>query len=143
MFKILIADDHEIMRHGIEQILLEEFPLAYMEEAENGQILVEKVKAADWDLIITDISMPIMSGLEAVIEIKKHKPTIPILVLSMHSEEHYCISAFKVGAAGYLSKAMAQNELLNAIKKILSGRKYIPESLILKKVKFLQTKNPL
>ena len=141
MFKILIADDHEIMRHGIEQILLEEFPLAYMEEAENGQVLVEKVKAANWDLIITDISMPIMTGLEAVVDIKKHNPNVPILVLSMHTEEHYCSNAFKVGATGYLSKATAQNELSNAIKKILSGRKYIPESLILKKVKFLHTKS--
>ena len=132
MQKILIADDHEVMRHGLVQILQEEYPLAQIEEAGNGLELVSLARKADWTFIITDISMPLLNGFEALIQIRKFLPDIPILVLSMHSDEHYCCTAFKAGASGYVTKSMAQNELIKAVKKIMSGKMYIPEALVIK-----------
>ena len=132
MQKILIADDHEVMRHGLVQILQEEYPLSHIQEASNGLELVSMAKSEDWSFIITDISMPFLNGFEALIQIRKFLPDTPILVLSMHSDEHYCSSAFKAGASGYVTKSMAQNELIKAVKKILSGKMYIPEALVLK-----------
>ncbi|MBS1669214.1 MAG: response regulator transcription factor [Bacteroidetes bacterium] len=132
MQKILIADDHEVMRHGLVQILQEEYPLAQIEEASNGLELVSLAKKADWTFIITDISMPLLNGLDALTQIRKFLPDIPILVLSMHSDEHYCSAAFKAGASGYVTKSMAQNELIKAVNKIMSGKMYIPEALVIK-----------
>jgi two-component system, NarL family, invasion response regulator UvrY len=130
--RILVADDHEMMRRGITQTLLEEYPLAYIEHAENGEVLVEKTKGAEWHIVITDISMPVMNGIEALRQIKINFPDIPVLVLSLHNEEQYFMSALQAGASGFVSKAMAQCELIIAVRKILAGKKYIPSSLILK-----------
>jgi len=125
MLRILIADDHEIMRKGVKQILLEEFPFAYIEEARDGEILVNRAMSAEWDIIISDIAMPVMNGIEALRRIKQNNPELPVLILSMHPEEHYTNRILKLGASGYLSKEAATKELVNAVNRILKGKIYI------------------
>ncbi len=127
--RILIADDHEIVRKGLKQILLEHYSNAYVEEASNGEVLVSKALQSDWNIIISDISMPRMNGLEALHQIKVSKPTIPMLMLSIHSEDEYALRAMKAGAHGYLTKDLAQQELVNAVEKVLSGKKFISHEL--------------
>jgi two-component system, NarL family, invasion response regulator UvrY len=132
MLRILIADDHEILRQGLEQLILEEYPKAEIGQAENGEVLLKRAMESEWDLVISDISMPVMNGLEALRKLRKYLPNLPVLILSMHTEDQYCINAINAGASGYLFKAMAEGELILAVRKILSGKKYIPVSLILK-----------
>ncbi|HSU52116.1 MAG TPA: response regulator transcription factor [Segetibacter sp.] len=125
MKRILIADDHTIVRKGIIQILLKEFPTALIEEASTAEELIEKSLNSTWDIVISDISMPGRSGLEALHQIKISKPALPVLILSMHAEEQYAIRVLKAGASGYLNKEVAPAQLIKAISQILSGKKYI------------------
>lgn len=126
MLKILIADDHVMVRRSIKLILLEDFPAARIDEAENGDVLVSKAIAGQWDIVISDITMPVMSGLEATRRIKNHSPVLPVLILSMHPDEDYAISAVKAGASGYLSKERAQDQLTTIVRLLLSGGTYLP-----------------
>ena len=119
MLKILIADDHELLRQHLREILLEEFPLSFIEEAENGQELLKKAMSDQWDLIISDISMPVMNGLEALRQIRIHFPVLPVLLLSIFCDEQYSSTALKAGASGYLCKERAQDELIRAIQQII------------------------
>ena len=128
--RILIADDHSIVRKGLKQILVEEFPFATIEETGDAEGLVKKALSQDWDIVITDLSMPGRSGLDAISQIKQQHPKLPILILSMYPEEQYAMRVLKSGASGYLSKDMAQEELVNAVKKVLSGKKYITPTLV-------------
>ena len=128
--RILIADDHSIVRKGLKQILVEEFPFATIEETGDAEGLVKKALSQDWDIVITDLSMPGRSGLDAINQIKQQHPKLPILILSMYPEEQYAMRVLKSGASGYLSKDMAQEELVNAVKKVLSGKKYITPTLV-------------
>lgn len=125
MLRFLIADDHEIIRKGLKQILLEEFSFAHIEEAADGNALVQKAVSGSWDIVISDIAMPGMSGMEALKVIKEQCPRLPVLLLSIHSEELYTQRTLKAGASGYLCKDAATRELVNAVKRILQGRKYI------------------
>src|SRR5882762_6596841 len=127
--RILIADDHGIIRKGLKQILIEEFPSATVEEAADTETVIQKACSADWDFIICDLAMPGRSGLDAVKHIKQHSPHIPVLILSIHPEREYALRALKAGAAGYISKESANEELIKAIKRILQGRKYISASI--------------
>jgi two-component system, NarL family, invasion response regulator UvrY len=127
--RILIADDHAIVRKGLKQILLEAYPFAEVAESATAEELINKVFTAPWDVLISDISMPGRSGLEALQEIHLRYPKLPVLILSMHPEEQYAIRALKAGASGYCSKDQAQEELINAVQKILAGKKYITPSL--------------
>jgi DNA-binding NarL/FixJ family response regulator len=129
MRRILIADDHKIIREGIKQILLEEFSLGHIEEAFDGAMLVEKAQTGDWDIIVSDIAMPKLSGIEALRLIKRQFPKLPVLLLSMHSEEQYVRCVLKEGASGYLCKDAATKELITAVKTILLGRKYVSPSI--------------
>jgi len=129
MIKILIADDHAMVREGLIQILHEEFPDAEIGEASNGNELVKKAKAASWDIIICDLSMPGRGGLEALRELKEVCPKIPVLVLSMYAEEQYALRVLKAGARGYLTKESASDELVKAIHLIMNGKKYISEAV--------------
>jgi two-component system invasion response regulator UvrY len=122
--KILLADDHEQVRHGLKQILLDGYPLARIGEAKDGGMLLAMVKNEQWDLVVSDISMPVMNGIEALVQIKKQVPTLPVLILSIHTEDQYETRAMKAGASGYLSKEKAQDELVNAVGSLLSGKKY-------------------
>ncbi len=125
MIRILIADDHAIIRHGLRLILLEKYPSAIVEEVNNAEAAIKKTLSEDWDLIICDLSMPGKSGLEVVQHVKANYPHIPVLILSIHPEEQYAIRALKAGAAGYLSKDAATTDLIKAVQLVLQGRKYI------------------
>jgi DNA-binding NarL/FixJ family response regulator len=127
--KVLVADDHAIIRKGLKQILLDEYPFGEIEECANAEELVRKANDGQWDVIISDISMPGRSGLEALQQIRVSYPRLPVLILSMHPEEQYAIRALKAGASGYCSKDLAHEELVNAVKRILTGKKYITPSL--------------
>lgn len=127
--RILLADDHSIVRRGLKDILLEEFTDAYFEEAADGQELIRKMRAGSFDIVITDVSMPVKNGLDVLKLLKPLYPKIPFLILSMHPEEHYAIRVLKAGASGYLTKESAPDELVKAVRYVLAGRKYISTSL--------------
>jgi two-component system invasion response regulator UvrY len=129
MINILIADDHAIVREGLKQIVAEEKDMLVAGEAGNANEMFELLKRDDFTIIILDISMPGRSGLEALKFLKKNYPEVPALILSMFSEEQYGLRAIKAGAAGYLKKVSAPTELVSAIRKIVSGGKYINQSL--------------
>ena len=129
MIKILIADDHAIVREGLKQIVAEEKDMLVAGEAGNTNEMFELLKKEHFAIIILDISMPGRSGLEALKFLKKNYPQVPALILSMFSEEQYGLRALKAGAAGYLKKVSAPTELISAIRKIVSGGKYINQSL--------------
>jgi DNA-binding NarL/FixJ family response regulator len=131
MIKILITDDHPIVRQGIRQILeddkFQRFGL--IEEAVNGKELLEKIKTTFFDIILLDISLPGRSGLEILGEVKKIARTTAVLILSIYPEEQYAIRAIKLGASGYLNKASAPEELIEAIIKVSEGGRYLTSSL--------------
>jgi two-component system invasion response regulator UvrY len=123
--RILIADDHVVVRRGLKQILAEEFPDAEFGEAGNAAETLALVGSSKWDVVVLDITMPDRSGLEALSEIHKTRPDLPVLVLSMHPEDHFAIRVLREGARGYLSKDIAPEELVNAIRKVVSGGRYV------------------
>lgn len=129
MIKVLIADDHAIVRLGLKQILSETLDLNVVGEASNGYEVMEKVRNEKFDVVVLDITMPGMSGLDVLKQLKAEFPSLPILILSMHSEEQYAIRAFKAGASGYLTKDRAPEELISAINLVSRGRKYVSASL--------------
>lgn len=123
--KVIIADDHMIFRVGLKQVITTNTELEVAGEASTGEELLRKVQEKDFDLVILDISMPGRSGLDTLTELRKIKPKLPVLVLSMHPEEQYAMRAFKSGASGYLSKGNPTSELLCALQKIMIGKKYV------------------
>lgn len=129
MTRILIADDHAILRKGLRRILTEINEGYDIDEASNGYEVIEKIRERDYDLILLDISMPGLSGLDALKQIKAENPKLPVLILTMHPEEQYALRSLKAGASGYLTKESVPDELMNAIRKILRGGKYISNSL--------------
>ena len=127
--KILIADDHAIVREGLKQIVAEEKDIVVAGEAENSSKLMVLLEKENWNLVVLDINMPGKSGLEALKDIKQLYPDLPVLILSMFSEDQYGLRAIKAGASGYLKKVSAPTELVSAIRKIVSGGKYINPAL--------------
>lgn len=124
--RILIADDHTIVREGIKMLLTEAYPLAEIVDVSDAVDLMRLVYKEKWDVIICDISMPPGdSGLEAVKKIKEHSPKTPVIILSMHSPDQYAVRSIKAGAMGYLTKGAATLELVKAVNQVLSGRKYL------------------
>lgn len=139
MIKVLIADDHPVVRKGLKEIIEETFDMRVTAEASNGYEVLEKTSKGEFDVVILDISMPGRGGLDVLKEIKKRNPEISVLVLSVHPEEQYAVRALKAGASGYLTKDSAQDELIKALRKILTGRKYISISLAEKLASDLET----
>ena len=129
MLRILIADDHTVVRKGLKQILLEEFPTAHIEEVPDAEEMIKKVMNSNWDVVVSDMSMPGRSGLDALQQIKQIYPDLPVLILSIHPEEHYALRVLKAGASGYLSKGSASDELVKAVQTVLLGKKYISASV--------------
>ena len=125
MIKILIADDHRIVREGLKQILAETPDMIVADEANNAQDVLKKVWDNDYDVLLLDISMPGRSGLDILKQLKNERPKLSVLVLSMYSEEQYAIRALRAGASGYMTKESAPDELIEAIRKVSTGRKYI------------------
>lgn len=128
---LIIADDHEIVRKGIVQLLYMEDRLGIrnIDEASSGEELLSKIRKNDYDIVVLDISMPGMGGLEALKEIVALYTAIPVLILSTHSEEQYAIRVLKAGAKGYVRKSSGTEELVKAIERIMAGRKYFSESV--------------
>lgn len=125
MLRFLIADDHELIRSGLKHILQEEFAFAHIDEAADTATLISKAITADWNLIISDLAMPGGGGLEALRQIRLQTPAVPVLIVSLYPEEQYALRVIKAGAAGYLNKSAAVEELVNAVHRVLSGRRYI------------------
>lgn len=129
MIKVLVADDFPIIREGIRQILEDTKDIRVSSEAADGQEVLDKVNRNNVDVVLLDVSMPGKGGLETLKEIKSLNPKVPVLMLSMHPEEQYAVRAMKAAAAGYITKARTHDELVQAIRRVAGGRKYISESL--------------
>ena len=129
MIRVLIADDHAILRRGLIEILMRELKGAVCGEAENTQQLLTQVEAHAWDLVILDVSMPGRSGIDALADLKRMRPKLPVLVLSMHAEDQYGKRVLKAGASGYMNKESAPGELIKAIQKVLAGGRYVSPAL--------------
>ena len=117
------------MRHGLKQILADEFKRASFGEARNGQEVLDNIWKENWDVIVLDITMPGRSGLEVLKEIKKARPKMPVLVLSMHPEDQFAVRVLKSGASGYMTKESAPAELVGAVRKIMAGGRHISTSV--------------
>ncbi len=129
MPRILVVDDHAVVRRGLKQILLEHFNPADVTEARNGREALELTRKQNWDVVILDIAMPDKSGLDVLKEMKHKKEGPPVLVLSVYPEDQFAVRMLKAGAAGYLAKETAPDELVKAVEKALKGGKYISPSL--------------
>ena len=127
--RILLVDDHAVVRHGLKQILADEFKRASFGEARNAQEALNRVWKENWDVVVLDITMPGRSGLEVLKEIKQSRPKLPVLVLSMHPEDQFAVRLLKIGAAGYMTKESAPEELVGAIRKVVEGGRYVSTSL--------------
>lgn len=129
MIRILVVDDHPIIRKGLKQIIEETYDLIVEEEASNGYEVLEKIHKKNFDVIILDLAIPGINGLDVLKQLKKIKPNLPVLILSMYPEEQYAVRVLKAGASGYLTKESAPEELVKAIWKVKNGGKYISSSL--------------
>jgi DNA-binding NarL/FixJ family response regulator len=129
VIRILIADDHAILRRGLKEILMRELDGAIWGEAENGQQVLDQVQSHDWDLLILDITMPGRGGLEVLRNLNALRPKLPVLVLSMHPEDQYGKRVLKAGASGYMNKESAPEELIKAVRKLLGGGRYVSPAL--------------
>lgn len=129
MIRVLIADDHPIVREGLKQILSDTDDILVADEADSGSAVLSLTMRNTYDAVLLDISMPGRDGLEVLKELKQLKPKLPVLVLSMYPEEHYAVRVLRGGASGYMTKSSAPDELISAIRKVASGRKYISPTL--------------
>jgi DNA-binding NarL/FixJ family response regulator len=129
MIKILIADDHPVVRKGLKDIIQATSDMTVSGEASDGQEVLENVRKIDFDVVVLDIAMPGRSGLDILKELKSGKPELPVLILSIHPEDQYAVRVLKAGASGYLTKDSAPDELITAIRKVSRGKKYISASL--------------
>jgi len=125
MTKILVVDDHFIVRNGLVSILTESPETVEVDEAGSGEEALAKVADAQYDLILLDIALPGKNGLQVLKEMKALQPALHVLMLSMHPEEQYAVQSMRAGASGYLTKGSVADELMLAIQKVLSGGKYI------------------
>jgi two-component system, NarL family, invasion response regulator UvrY len=125
MIRILVADDHAVIRRGIRSIVSREGEMSVIGEAANGRELLALAATTEHDLILLDLSMPDSDGLELIKQLKRDRPRIPILVLTMHEEEQYAIPALRAGANGYMVKDSSPAELVGAVRKVLSGGRYL------------------
>lgn len=129
MLNILIADDHAVVRRGLKQILLEEYPSARIGEAADAETLVAQVINDGWDIVICDMNMPGRSGLDALSQLKQVAPNIPVLIMSMYPEDQYALRVLKAGASGYLGKDSIHDEIIKAVQTVLLGKKFITPSV--------------
>src|ERR1700712_3533545 len=129
MKRFLLADDHELIRFAIRNMLMAHFINLHVEEVGDATVMLQKIMDEKWDLVITDIDMPGRGVLEILPMIKNRFPALPVLVLSIHREELYAVRALRVGAAGFICKDTVMEELVKAVNTALRGKKYIPPSI--------------
>lgn len=129
MLKILIADDHAIVRRGLKQVILEEYPSALVTEVADAEDLLKEVIAGEWNVVICDMNMPGRSGLDALNQIKQASPQLPVLIMSMYPEDQYALRVLKAGASGYLGKDTIHDDIIKAIQTLQLGKKFITPSI--------------
>jgi two-component system, NarL family, invasion response regulator UvrY len=129
MTRVLLVDDHAVVRQGLKQVLAEALPDATFGDAGNADEALRMVRTANWDIVVLDMSLPGKSGIELLKELRAAHPRLPVLVLSMHPEEQFAIRALKAGAAGYVTKRTAARDVVAAVRKVLSGGRYVSASL--------------
>lgn len=129
MARVLIADDHELVRRGLRQILAEAFPKVVVAEAADARQTLEAARTQPCDIALLDINLPDRNGIDVLQDLKTRHPRLPVLVLSAFPEKDYALRAFKLGAAGFVSKQGAASELIVAIRKVLAGGRYVSPSL--------------
>lgn len=139
MIRILVADDHAVVREGLKQILSGMPDLIVVGEASDGYQALEQARKGGFDLVLLDIAMPRLSGLEVLKQLKAEKNDVPILMLSMYPEEQYAVRTLKAGASGYLTKESAPEELIAAVRKVSQGGKYVSSFLAEKLAEYLQS----
>ncbi len=142
MIRILIVDDHAMFREGLKQILAKHSDMRVVDEAGSGQEAMEKIQHHKIDVVLLDISLPGRSGADLLTEIKKEKPELATLVLSMHPEDQYAVRMMKAGASGYVTKESAADELISAIRKVAVGGRYISSKLAEEMAVALDTSTP-
>lgn len=138
MIRILIADDHAIVRRGLRQLILEEYPSAEIGESGDAESLVSQALFGKWNVVICDLNMPGRSGLDALRQIKQAVPALPVLIMSMYPEDQYALRVLKAGASGYLSKDSIHDELIRAIQTVLRGKRFITPGIAEKLVEEVQ-----
>jgi two-component system, NarL family, invasion response regulator UvrY len=129
MIRVLIADDHSVVRQGLKQILSTTPDIMVVDEATNGQEVLQKARTIEWDVLVLDISMPGRSGFDILLDLHSEMPGKAILVMSMYAEDQYARRVLKSGAAGYLTKESVPEELITALRKVVSGGKYVSPAL--------------
>ena len=129
MIRVLIVDNHAVVRRGLKEILERELEDSVCDEAENAEHAITKVRGQDWDLVILDIQMPGRSGLDVLRDIRQERRELPVLIFSVHPEDQYARRVLKAGARGYMNKENPPEELIKAIKRILSGGRYVSPTL--------------
>jgi DNA-binding NarL/FixJ family response regulator len=139
MVRVIIADDHPVVRAGLKMILERDPAIKVVEEVSDGEALLKSVRKTKYDIALMDLSMPGRNWLDVIKELKEMRPSMPILVVSMHNEEEYIIRALRAGAAGYLTKDSVTDELMAATKKVLRGRRYVSPEIAEKLVDLLDT----
>ena len=136
--RILVADDHPVVREGLKQIISKARDMVVAGEASHGQEVLDKVAAHDWDVVVLDVNMPGKDGFEVLRQLSRQKPKLPVLILSIHPENQLGIRVFKEGAAGFLNKDSAPQKLADAIRTVHAGRKYVSPHLAEKLASSLQ-----
>jgi two-component system invasion response regulator UvrY len=130
MTRILLVDDHPVVRQGIKQVLTGAFHPALVGEASNAEEGMTEIKSTEWDVLVLDLSLPGTSGLDLLKDLRRERPTLPVLVLSMHSPDQFARRAMNAGASGYLTKDSNPNELVKAVGEVIAGRRYLNPAVI-------------
>lgn len=141
MIKVLVADDHAVVRRGLRQILAETPDIMVGGEAANGADVMRLVREQRWDAVVLDINLGGTSGLELLGEIKTERPELPVLILTVYSEDQYALRALRAGAAGFLTKESAPENLIDALRKVASGGKYVTAEVAEKLASFVASKH--
>lgn len=129
MIEVFVIEDHTIVREGLVRIINATSDLRVTGEAELGREGCRQVRNGAWDVLVLDVTLPDVSGLEVLADVQRHRPDLPVVILTMHDEPHFALEAFKAGAHGYVTKDSAAEELINAIRSVVSGRRYLPLKL--------------